>query len=95
MRKYLIAAALLAVASVADARVDYAIDLTSPEHHTGTVTAVFPESSLNEKLGKAKVIIDRLLESHGELFQERSNEQSLAEDMRVFFSLIRFSHDSR
>ena len=51
--------------------------------------------SLNEKLGKAKVIIDRLLESHGELFQERSNEQSLAEDMRVFFSLIRFSLDSR
>jgi predicted metalloprotease with PDZ domain len=45
VRKYLIAAALLAVASVADARVDYAIDLTSPEHHTGTVTAVFPESS--------------------------------------------------
>ena len=45
MRKFLIGAAMLAIASVAEARVDYAIDLTAPEHHTGIVTAVFPQTS--------------------------------------------------
>jgi predicted metalloprotease with PDZ domain len=40
--KYLAAAALLAPAWAAQARVDYAIDLTSPEHHLGQVSAVFP-----------------------------------------------------
>ena len=39
--RYLIAALLL-VAAAAQARVDYAIDLTSPEHHLGQVSATFP-----------------------------------------------------
>ncbi len=44
MVRYLIAAALLVLASGVEARVDYAIDLTAPEHHTGKVTILFPET---------------------------------------------------
>jgi predicted metalloprotease with PDZ domain len=36
------AAALAIAAARAEARVDYAIDLTSPEHHLGQVSTVFP-----------------------------------------------------
>jgi predicted metalloprotease with PDZ domain len=43
--KVLLAAALLVPAWAAQARVDYAIDLTSPEHHLGQVSAVFPATS--------------------------------------------------
>lgn len=39
-----IALALLAAASSAQANVDYAIDLTAPEHHTGRVSIAFPET---------------------------------------------------
>ena len=42
--KYLAAATLLAPAA-AQARVDYAVDLTSPEHHLGQVSAIFPKTS--------------------------------------------------
>lgn len=42
MRLYLFAAALLPIASSALATVDYSIDLSAPEHHTGIVSAVFP-----------------------------------------------------
>ena len=38
-------AALLLVPAAAEARVDYAIDLTSPEHHLGQVSATFPVTS--------------------------------------------------
>src|SRR4051794_575313 len=42
--RYLIAALLLVPATAVQARVDYAIDLTSPEHHLGQVSIVFPSS---------------------------------------------------
>lgn len=42
--RYLVAALLLVPAAAAQARVDYAIDLTSPEHHLGQVSIVFPSS---------------------------------------------------
>ena len=42
--KHWIALALLAAASNAEANVDYAIDLTAPEHHTGRVSIAFPET---------------------------------------------------
>jgi len=40
-----LAAFLLSMAVPAEARVDYAIDLTSPEHHLGQVSIVFPATS--------------------------------------------------
>lgn len=43
--KYWAAAALVTLSGVAQARVDYAIDLTSPEHHTGRVGITFPRTS--------------------------------------------------
>lgn len=43
--KYALAALLLVPAAAAQARVDYAIDLTSPEHHLGQVSATFPKTS--------------------------------------------------
>ena len=43
--KYLLAAALMVAAATAQARVDYAIDLTSPEHHLGQVSIDFPATS--------------------------------------------------
>ena len=43
--KYLAAAVFLALPAVAEARVDYAIDLTAPEHHTGQVSIAFPETA--------------------------------------------------
>ncbi len=42
--RWLIGLALLFAASLAHARVDYAIDLRAPEHHTGKVSIVFPEA---------------------------------------------------
>ncbi|HET9811556.1 MAG TPA: PDZ domain-containing protein [Sphingomicrobium sp.] len=45
MSRYLIAAALLLASTSAQATVDYAIDLTAPEHHTGKVTVVFPQTA--------------------------------------------------
>ncbi len=45
MARYLIAAFLLVLASGAQARVDYAIDLRAPEHHTGKVSILFPETA--------------------------------------------------
>lgn len=45
MARYLIAALLFVIASTAQARVDYAIDLTTPEHHTSNVSIVFPQTS--------------------------------------------------
>jgi predicted metalloprotease with PDZ domain len=42
---YLAAASTLALAAHAEARVDYAIDLTAPEHHTGKVSIDFPTTS--------------------------------------------------
>ena len=44
MRKWAIGAAALLWAGAAQATVDYAIDLTAPEHHTGIVTTTFPVS---------------------------------------------------
>jgi predicted metalloprotease with PDZ domain len=43
--KYLAALLLLSAASVAEARVDYGIDLTAPEHHTAQVSATFPQTA--------------------------------------------------
>ena len=43
--KYLIVAVFLVAPSVASARVDYAIDLTAPEHHSGEVSIDFPRTS--------------------------------------------------
>ena len=43
--RFLLAAASLALASEAQARVDYTIDLTAPEHHLGQVSVVFPATS--------------------------------------------------
>ncbi|QIL02117.1 M61 family metallopeptidase [Sphingomonas sinipercae] len=43
--KYLAAASALALAATAEARVDYAIDLTAPEHHTGKVSIDFPATA--------------------------------------------------
>lgn len=43
--KYLFAAVLLALTWQAQARVDYAIDLTSPEHHLAQVAIQFPETA--------------------------------------------------
>lgn len=40
-----IALALMAAASAAHADVDYSIDLTAPEHHTGRVSIAFPKTS--------------------------------------------------
>ena len=43
--RYGLAAMLLASAAAAQARVDYAIDLTSPEHHLGQVSISFPSTA--------------------------------------------------
>jgi len=43
--RYVIAAVLLVMSGVAQARVDYAIDLRTPEHHTGVVTILFPQTA--------------------------------------------------
>ena len=43
--KYRAAAVLVAFSGVAEARVDYAIDLTAPEHHTGQVSIAFPRAA--------------------------------------------------
>ncbi|QNM82880.1 M61 family metallopeptidase [Sphingomonas sabuli] len=43
--RYSLAALLLIAGSPAAATVDYAIDLTSPEHHSSMVTATFPTTS--------------------------------------------------
>ncbi len=43
--KYLLAAAALALASQASARVDYAINLTAPEHHLAQVSIAFPQTT--------------------------------------------------
>lgn len=42
MPRFIIAALLFVLASAAQARVDYAIDLRTPEHHTGRVSIAFP-----------------------------------------------------
>src|SRR5438045_6206657 len=42
--KYLAGAAWLVVAQQAESRVDYAVDLTSPEHHLGQVSIAFPST---------------------------------------------------
>lgn len=42
--KWLAALALLLVATIAQARVDYSIDLRQPEHHLAQVSMVFPET---------------------------------------------------
>jgi predicted metalloprotease with PDZ domain len=43
--KYFVAAAILTTTEAAEARVDYAIDLTSPEHHLGQVSIAFPQTT--------------------------------------------------
>ena len=43
--RWLLALLLLVSASPALARVDYAIDLTAPEHHSGKVSIAFPRTS--------------------------------------------------
>lgn len=43
--KYLAALLLLTAATGVEARVDYGIDLTAPEHHTGEVSATFPRTA--------------------------------------------------
>jgi M61 glycyl aminopeptidase len=39
-----VAAALLVMPVAAQARVEYEIDLTSPEHHLAQVSAIFPKT---------------------------------------------------